>query len=128
MSFYWCVASLKLGVWLVDSTSQRSFPTVTDAIQDAYVRTVNGSQETISAQWGKVLLIGKNPSVPILTKQRRWRWLLVTDPYNQPGYIVKVSPTFFDSLRDCSKNATKNATVPTDSIALNDTVIMYRQF
>jgi hypothetical protein len=128
MSFYWCVASLKLDVWLVDSTSQRSFPTVTDAIQDGFVRNINDNQESISAQWGKVLLIGKNPSIPILTKRRRWRWLLVTDPYNQPGYIVKLSPTCFDSLRDCTKNATKNVTIPTASTELNEPVVMYRQF
>jgi hypothetical protein len=128
MPYYWLAATLKFGFWMVDTSSQERFSTVQEAIDNGLKRTINDDNESILTQYGRLLLIGKLPPKTILTKQHRWRWILVTDPYNKPGYIVKMSTNFYNSLLECWRDVTNNLTVPTNCIALNDCVVMFRKF
>ena len=131
MTFYWYTASLKLGLWFVEAVSQRCYPTVQNAIEDGFRQLPDDcdNDDPTTAFLKIALLIGKNTGKPIRTKRHKWRWILVTDPYNNPGYIVKLSSNSYSCLLDCVKNALHYLKKMTpEPYPFNNTVFMFRKF
>lgn len=130
MPFYWCVASLRVGFWIVEDSSAEhdieNFSTVPEAIANAYAILKQRDKHAERDICRRIVLVGRvsppNKNAADHRPPKPWRWLLATDLSNKPAaYIIATSKNrSFSTLHKCINNVKQTVTVSADSEILEE--------
>ena len=94
-TYYWCLATHQLGYWFVENVHEGAYAAVIQEMNDFK----RNQPPDIANGPPRILLMGREKS-----GKKHWfdayHWLLVSDPFNDPGYIIKTSKSFFVMLKN----------------------------